>query len=140
MPADGASLRFFFDESALGVGKALEIARRDVVHAGHRLVPEVPLGTLDPVWIPAVADRGLVVIARDRRIKSKPAELALLRRHGLRVFWIAGKRDLSTWDNLVRLVRRWDDLEREIASRGAGPWFIAINEGSLTELKLRESY
>jgi hypothetical protein len=74
------------------VGLARElIARRDVVHTGHDLMPETPLGVLDPDWIPAVARRGLAVIARDKRIRTKPAEVALLRSHDLRVFWLAGK-------------------------------------------------
>ena len=136
MTADPARLRFFFDESALGVGKALAIARTDVIHAGHPLIPEVPLGTLDPDWIPAVAERGLAVVARDRHIRTKPAELAQLREHQLRVFWIAGKKDLSSWGYLVRLVRRWNDIERELRAREKGPWFIAIDDGSVHELRV----
>jgi hypothetical protein len=88
--ADRHHLRFYVDESALGLGKALESARKDTIHAGHKLIPECPLGTLDPDWIPAVAARGLVVIARDRRIRTKPAEIQTFRDAGLRVFWIAG--------------------------------------------------
>lgn len=136
MTADPSSLRLFVDESALGLGKALAIARRDIVHTGHPLVPEIPVGALDPDWIPAVAARDLAVIARDRRIRTKPGEVELLRRHGLRVFWIAGKKDGTTWDWLVRLVRRWDDIEDVLANRGAGPWFFAINAGDLKELSL----
>jgi hypothetical protein len=45
--ADRDHLRFYVDESALGLGKALEAARRDTVHAGHKLIPECPLGVLD---------------------------------------------------------------------------------------------
>ncbi|TAK65405.1 MAG: hypothetical protein EPO22_04905 [Dehalococcoidia bacterium] len=134
MAAELQSLRFFVDESALGIGKVLTMARRDVIHTGHALIPQVPLGALDPNWIPAVAARGLTVIARDRHIRTKPGELALLRAHGLRVFWIAGKRDLSTWDSLARLVRRWNDIERILATRGAGPWFFSVNDHKLTEL------
>ncbi len=136
MPAIASELRLFVDESALGLGKVLETARRDVIHAGHPLIPEVPLGTIDPVWIPAVAARGLAVIARDKRIRTKPGELALLRQHGLRVFWIAGKRDLSTWDALSRLVRRWADIESALASKGPGPWFVAVNEASLVDIRV----
>lgn len=134
MTADPASLRFFADESALGVGKAMAIARKDVIHAGHPLIPEVPVGTLDPDWIPAVAKRGLVVIARDRRIRTKPGELALLRQHQLRVFWIAGKKDLSNWDYLARLVYRWKDIETVLATRGPGPWFMAVNDRNVVEI------
>jgi PIN like domain len=100
------------------------------------LIPEVPLGALDPIWIPAVSARDLPVIARDRHIRTKPGEIALLRQHGLRVFWIAGKRDLTTWDYLVRLVHRWNDIERTLATRGAGPWFMAVNETNVGEIRI----
>jgi hypothetical protein len=134
VPTDPAGLRFFADESVLGLGKALAIARRDLIHVGHPLIPTVPLGALDPVWIPEVAARDLIVIARDRRIRTKPGELALLREHGLRVFWISGKKDLATWDYLVRIVRRWQEIETTIAAKGAGPWFVAINDGKLSDI------
>jgi len=136
MTADPANLRLFVDESALGLGKALAIARRDVIHTGHPLIPEVPCGALDDEWIPRVAKRGLAVIARDKRIRTKPVEVAALKKYGVRVFWIAGKRDLATWDYLVRIVRRWRDIDEALASRGPGPWFIAINENGLKELSL----
>lgn len=134
MAAVAELLRFFVDESALGVGKALEIARRDVVHPGHRLLPEVPLGTLDPDWMPLIAKRGLVVIIRDRHIRTKPAELQAFRDHGLRAFWIAGKRDLNNWDSLVRLVRRWADIEEAIRLRGPGPWFYSVTDERIQEI------
>lgn len=136
MVADPTRLRYYVDESALGIGKTLAIARKDVVHVGHVLIPECPLGVLDVDWIPAVAQRGLAVIARDRRIRSRPAELALLRAGGLRVFWIAGKRDMATWDWLVRLVRHWDTLDRIVADRPDGPWFYAINDNAVVEIEV----
>jgi PIN like domain len=136
VPPDPASLRFFVDESALGLGKTLGTARRDCIYPGHPLIPEVPVGTIDPDWMPAVAARDLTVIARDKRIRTKPAELELLRAHGLRVLWLAGKKDLSTWGYLVRVVRRWDEIEQTILDNGAGPWFVAINEARLTPITL----
>lgn len=136
MPPDPARLRFYVDESALGVGKALTAARRDVIHVGHPLIPELPYGVLDPDWIPVVATRSLIVIARDRRIRTKPAELELFRSHGLRVFWIAGKKDISNWDALCRLVRRWSEMERIIAERSTGPWFMAIDEKAIHEINV----
>jgi hypothetical protein len=133
---DPQNLRFFADESVLGLGKTLAIARRDLVHPGHPIIPDVPTGALDTVWIPEVAARGLVVFARDRRIRTKPAELEALRNAGLRVFWIAGKKDLTTWGYLIRLVRRWDEIEAMLATRGPGPWFVAVNETNLKEIPL----
>lgn len=136
MTADRDHLRFYVDESALGLGKALEAARREVVHAGHKLIPEYPLGVLDIDWIPTVAARALIVIARDRRIRTRPQEVERFRETGLRVFWIAGKRDMSTWDWLTRLAHHWAVIERIIIERGPGPWFYAVNEQSVREMNL----
>ncbi|HEU4658482.1 MAG TPA: hypothetical protein VFR97_13195 [Capillimicrobium sp.] len=136
MTADRDHLRFYVDESALGLGKALEAARKDTIHAGHKLIPECPLGALDTEWIPEVAARGLIVIARDRRIRTKPQELERFREAGLRVFWIAGKQDMPTWGWLTRLVRHWERIERTVEERGDGPWFYAVNEGGLSEIRV----
>jgi len=137
VPANPDRLRFFVDESALGVGKALERARDDVVHAGHALLPNVPLGTPDTAWMPVVAERGLVVLTRDRRVRSRPGELEMFRAVGLRAFWLASKQDLSTWDYLVRFVRHWEEIEALVAERGPGPWFMAVGERDVTEVGLR---
>ncbi len=48
-------LRFFVDETSLGLGKMLAIARPDVVHPGHRNLPSIPTGTLDIDWMPVVS-------------------------------------------------------------------------------------
>ena len=129
----GEGLRFFVDETSLGLGKTLAIARTDVVHPGHRDLKSIPTGTIDTVWMPIVAGMGLVVIGRDKRIRTKPAELDAFRTCSLRVFWIAGKRDMSNWQNLVLMVRQWDRIEEAIRDRGAGPWFYAVSDGGIRE-------
>jgi len=136
MTADPEQLRFYVDESALGIGKTLAAARRDTVHVGHPLIPECPLGAADIEWMPNVAARRLVVIGRDKRIRSRPQELRYLKEAGLRVFEIGGKRDLSTWDWLTRLVRHWDTIEEIVRSRGPGPWLYIVNENAVVELEM----
>lgn len=44
MAPDATQLRFFVDESLLGLGKALAYARKDLVHSGHPLIPGAPTG------------------------------------------------------------------------------------------------
>jgi hypothetical protein len=134
--AGGRAPRFYVDETSIGLGKVLSIARKDVVYPGHPDLPEVPPGTLDIDWMPAVAKRNLVVIGRDKRIRIKPVELAALKTNQLRVFHLATRRDLTTWGYLVQLVPRWNDIEQIIANRGAGPWFYAIHETRITEVAL----
>lgn len=136
MVAKAERLRFYVDESALGLGKALAAAREDVVHAGHPLIPECPLGTPDPDWMQAVAARGLIVIGRDKRIRTRPAEVQHLVGAGLRVSQIGGKKDSTTWGWLTWLVNQWDEVEAVIRTRQIGPWFYVIYEHKLVELEL----
>lgn len=124
--------RFYVDESAMGLGKALAAARQDTIHVNHPLIPECPVGVLDTVWIPEVARRDLIVISRDQRIRTRPGEMELLRDGGLRVFFLAGSRDQSTWQWLERLVRMWDGIEQTIQGAGPGPWCYAINERTIS--------
>jgi hypothetical protein len=132
-------LRFYVDESTMGLGKALTAARDDVIHAGHPLIPECPVGTLDPDWIQAVAARDLIVIARDKHIRTRPAEVLQLRNAGLRVFHIGGRKDETTWGWLTWLVRLWPEMERIIQTRGPGPWFQVVHEHRIVELKIPDS-
>jgi hypothetical protein len=129
-------LRFFVDETSLGLGKGIAALRDDVIHTGHRLIPEVPYGTLDPDWMPLVAEMGLIVLTRDKRIRTKHAKVLHMMEHGLRVFVIGGKRDLSNWDAISLLVRRWDALETKIKDAGDGPWFYRIQENGITPMPL----
>jgi hypothetical protein len=126
-------VRFYVDESAMGLGLALTAARKDTIHCGHRLIPECPRRSDDVVWIPAVGARGLVVIARDKKLRTKPVEVQRLWESGLRVFCIGGKRDLSTWEWLERVVRFWPRMEALIEERGPGPWIYMLNENRVDE-------
>ncbi|QTI70022.1 hypothetical protein [Gordonia polyisoprenivorans] len=126
-------VRFYVDESALGLGRALAAARKDTIHVGHPLIPECPPGVLDPDWIPAVASRNLIVIARDKKLRTKPVEVQALWNSGLRVFNIGGKRDMSTWDWLSRVVRYWPRMEEIVHDRPVGPWIYMLNEGNIVE-------
>ncbi|MGH2867045.1 MAG: hypothetical protein ACRDNK_05675 [Solirubrobacteraceae bacterium] len=40
------------------------------------------LAVKDEVWIPEVAQRGWLIITRDRPIQDHPAEIAAVRNHG----------------------------------------------------------
>lgn len=136
MVAVASEVRFYVDESALALGKALAAARRDTIHCGHGLIPECPLGALDPDWMPAVAKRNLVAIGRDKRIRTRLGERAVLHESGLRVFRIGGKQDLPTWEWLKRVVRHWEAMEQIVEERPIGPWFYLINAHGLAEVEL----
>jgi hypothetical protein len=130
--------RFFVDENMLAVGVALAAVRDDVVHPGHRDLPEVPTGTLDPDWLPIVgpAGRDLVVLTRDKAIQRKTAEAMLLHDHAVRMFVLTGKRDLTKWEKLALLVRCWPKIEKNLGTNGPGPWVQSITEAGVKDLVL----
>ena len=95
-----ALARFFVDENDLALGRSLALARKDVLHPGHVRLPDVPLGTPDAQWLPIVGGLGLVVITRDKKIRSRPAAAELVIAAGVSGFVLTSAGDLSTWDTL----------------------------------------
>jgi hypothetical protein len=129
---------YFTDENALGLGKLLRRAGRDdVLYPGHEDLPDVPLGTPDLDWMPTVARRDLIVLTRDRRIRTRPAELRVYLEHGLRSVWLGAKQDLGPREQLGLFFKHEARLQREIIKRGPGPWALAMSPSGLRPLTLR---
>lgn len=130
---------YFTDENTLGLGKLLGRAGRgDVVYPGHEALPDVPVGTLDLDWMPVIARLDLVVVTRDRRIRTRPAELRAYWEFGIRSVWLGAKQDMGPRDQLELFLRHEERLRREIVKRGAGPWALAMGSAGLRPLTLRE--
>lgn len=130
---------YFADENALGMGKLLRRGGRDdVIYPGHEDLPEIPVGTADLDWMPVVANLGLIVVTRDKRIRTRPAGLRAYRELGIRSVWLGAKRDLGPHDQVELFLRNEARLEREIVKRGAGPWALAIGESGVRPIHLRE--
>lgn len=128
--------RWYFDESVLGAGKLLHENRDDVVFPGHPLLPELPLGSDDTDWIPIVAASGWVALCRDRRIRSRPAELAIAREAGLRMVWFAGKKDMRPAAYADLFALNLQRLERLVIKHGDGPWAFSLATNGLKPLHL----
>ena len=129
---------YFTDENTLGLGKLMNRSgRQDVLYPGHEALPAVPLGTPDLQWMPVIADLRVIVITRDRRIRSRPAELRAYWEFGVRSVWIGTKRDLAPIDQLDLFLRHELRLRREITKLGDGPWALAMGETGLRPLQLR---
>ena len=136
--ADPRDIRWFADESVLGLGKLLAHERDDVTYPGHPASGGIAPGALDTEWMPVVAVNGWVVFHRDRRIRTRPVELEIFRAEGLRAVWFAGKKDLSPYDQLALLQRHWKRLEREVQRLGPGPWALNLVSTGLRQVPLRE--
>ena len=128
----GGTIRFFFDEDTLGIGQVMAAARGDCIYPGHPRSP-VNVGTDDVDWIPAVAAEGWIVVARDNKIRSRPAERAALAEHPLRMRVLTGAGNLSVWEQLCVLVARWDRIEE--LSLEPPPWMYAVTKNGLREIR-----
>lgn len=117
-------IRFYFDESALGLGQAVAGARGDAVFPGHPRCLVQP-GTADAAWVPAVAEAGWIVLMRDKRIDRRPAEIAALAASSTRAVVLNRAGQLKVWDQL-RLVARWWDAIEDLADQDA-PWLATLN-------------
>lgn len=127
---------YFADENALGLAKLLiRSGRTDIVHPGHPSLPDVPLGSSDLEWMPFVGRADLIVRTRDRRIRTRPAELAEYRRLGIRSVWIGAKQDLSPQDQLDIFLAGEQRLERTAVKLGAGPWALAMSPSGVRPIR-----
>lgn len=141
MAAGGRGPVYFADENTLGLGKLLQRAGRDdLVYPGHERLPEVPLGTPDLEWMPLVAEQGLIVLTRDKHIRTRPAEFRVYQEHGLRSLWIGAKQDLGPYEQFELFLKHEKRLQREVIKRGPGPWALSMSPSGLRPLNLRPLY
>lgn len=123
----------------MGLAKLLirDHARNDVVYPGHPLLPEVPRGSQDLDWMPFVGRMQWIALTRDRRIRSRPAELSTYREHGLCSVWIGGKQDHTPAELAAMFTRYETRLLRAATKLGAGPWALTMTPSGVRELRLR---
>jgi hypothetical protein len=88
--------------------------------------------------MPVIARRRLIVVTRDRRIRTRPAELRSYWQHGIRSVWIGAKQDLGPRQQVELFLRHEQRLQREISKRGPGPWALAMTPTGVRPLALRE--
>jgi hypothetical protein len=119
---------FYLDaDIPAAVRRAIATCRQDVLYAGGPHAPAVD--TKDPVWLEHAGREGWVTISRDKHIRRKPAERRAAMQHGVKLFVLTAGGNLTRWDTLDLLVRRWSDIG-EVA-RQPGPFVCAITRGGL---------
>ncbi|MCY7343483.1 MAG: hypothetical protein LH603_17040 [Pseudonocardia sp.] len=124
MPAAPQAPRWFVDENSLGVAKALAYVRGDITWPGAPDGP-VPVGAADTAWLPIVGQAGLVVLTRDKRIRSRPLERQTLLDHGVRACFLTSGGTLDLFSQLRLWLRYWDEIEALGAEQPA-PWLASV--------------
>lgn len=119
-PPEGP-IRWYADESVLGLGKRLAAARPDVTYCGHPSAAGIRLGFTDEEWMPVVAAQGWIAFRRDRRIHTRPDEVKVFAAAGLRTIWLGGKKDMSGDQQLELVLNHWPGSRSGAQNSGWGP-------------------
>lgn len=134
-----AQLKYYFDADVLGLAKIVAETRSDVTYPGDPggviLSRERPpcfitdTSVKDHVWIPDVADRGLSIITRDKKIRAKQAERDAVLRYRAKVFTLVSKENMNNWGQLEIFMCRWRDIENLGSEKG--PFIYALYRTSI---------
>lgn len=98
------------------VALALQHVRGDVTWPG---APDgfVPGGASDTTWLPIVGSAGLIVLTRDKRIRTRPIEREALLDNGVRACFLTSGGNLDLFTQLRLWLRYWDDIEALVATQ-----------------------
>ena len=124
MPAHLQTPRWFFDENSIGVAQALQHVRGDITWPGGPggLVSD---GAKVQDWLPVVGKAGLVVLTRDKRIRSRPLERQALLDHGVRACFQTTGGQLTLFEQLRLWLRWWNEIEK-LVDEQPGPWLASV--------------
>jgi hypothetical protein len=124
----------FLDRSIpKSVAEALKMVRNDDV---RWLEDEFPHDTPDEAWIPEVGRRGWVVVSRDKKIRTRLRQRALVKEHGLGCFILQQKQDPTRWQYLKLLAATLDEMERIHATQRKPFMYLVDANGALRDFVL----
>lgn len=103
-----------------GVAKGMRCFGEDVEHLRERFPEDAP----DPEWLAEAGRRGWFVLTRDKRIQSRPNELAAVKKHAVGLFVLAGK-NRTRCEIIQQLIRTWPRI-KEHARNHSRPFVIKV--------------
>lgn len=139
-----ADVHFYFDADILGLGKVVGGLRSDCTFPGDegtvihkRMRPACQIMTpaiQDDVWIPAVAEQGLVIVTRDSKIQRRVAELNAVRDNSARMVALVSKDARTVWSQLEVLMIQWRRIEA--VRNEPGPYIYRASRTAFKQIEL----
>ncbi len=129
-------VKFFFDE---GLGhnlvKGLSLQGKNVEHVLDTFLQ----GTKDVEWLSYVGENKLVLVTKDKGIRRKPNEKAMLQKYGVVAFYLGGS-EKSGHDILKQLVNAWENMEakaqKQLKTGRAGAFIVRPNGRKIDPIPL----
>jgi len=80
--------------------------------------------------LPLIGSAGLVVLTRDKRIRTRPVEREALLDHDVRACFLTSGGNLDLFTQLRLWLRYWDDIETLVDTR-PGPWLASVTRNGV---------
>jgi len=123
---------YYFDASVQKpVALALSHVRDDILWAGGPGAPQK--NVLDIDWLPIAGDEQWKVIVRDKRIRSRPAEIQAVQDFSVGMFCLTTAGQSTKWEVLQLLVARWGAME-VAALRTTPPYIFAVTRNGVRRI------
>jgi len=87
----------------------------------------------DETWLADVAARGWIALAKDARLRRRPAERAAIRRHGVRCFYFT-RGDLPAAEYVERILTNLEAITAACAEEG--PFIYVIHPSRIQRMTL----
>jgi hypothetical protein len=114
------------------VADALMCVRNDV----EWLEPRYPQDAKDATtWLPDAGKNGWLVIARDKKIRTRAAERQAIIDNGVGAFIIIVKKNLNRWEYLRLIATNLDEME-EVFAATPKPFIWTVETRGLSRKKL----
>jgi len=115
--------RVFVDANLTGLGASLASKDPRFIHVGHPDWP-LPPDALDEEWLDYVGRCGWCILIRDKRIRYRPREKAMLKRHRMTAVVVATSQnlDLGKQEDLIK--QHWDVLKETFEQARPGLYHL----------------
>ncbi len=129
-------VRFFFDE---GLGQNLANGLSQIGKNVEHVLDNFPQGTKDVEWLKYVSENRLALVTKDKGIRRKPNEKAMLLKYGIVAFYLGGS-EKSGHDILKQLVNAWENMEakaqKSFKTGKAGAFIVRPNGRKIEPIPL----
>jgi len=129
-------VRFFFDE---GLGQNLANGLSQIGKNVEHVLDNFPQGTKDVEWIKYVGENRLALVTKDKGIRRKPNEKAMLLKYGIVAFYLGGS-EKSGHDILKQLANAWENMEakaqKTLKTSQAGAFIVRPKGGKIVPIPL----
>lgn len=127
----------FFDENSIGAARLCEQNEvfESILYSGHPDIPEITPGTHDIDFFPVIGAEGkdAILITRDKKIRTRPIEIARLRESGIRTFIVTVRRNLTKTE-LYQLIAKHSNEIVRLDSTTSPPYIFSVRTKDIAAL------